>query len=185
MSQTAQDPVAARYAQALLTAAKAENHLEEALDDVTAVGGLCRAHPELMAVLRDPGIQSEQKVELLDRVLGGAWSGLVRAFVRMVIARRRAESLPAIAEALAAFMEAERGRLHAVIRSASPVEELVLARLRAALERREGLTVVLTTEVDPSLLGGLQIRLDHRVIDGSVRRQLVELRQRLLHVKVS
>jgi len=59
-----------------------------------------------------------------------------------------------------------------------------LKRLRAALERREHRQVELREELDPELLGGLQVRLDHRVIDGSVRRQLADLRERLGAVRV-
>ncbi|MBI2094097.1 MAG: F0F1 ATP synthase subunit delta, partial [Candidatus Omnitrophica bacterium] len=57
-------------------------------------------------------------------------------------------------------------------------------RLRTILERREGKSVELTSEVDPALLGGLQVRLGNRVIDASIRRQLINLRERLEAVRV-
>ena len=72
-----------------------------------------------------------------------------------------------------------------VVRSARTLPEETLKRLRGSLERREGKTIHLETEVDPRLLGGLQVQLYHRLIDGSVRRALDELRERLMSVRVS
>jgi len=71
-----------------------------------------------------------------------------------------------------------------VVRSARDLPKALLERIKKDVERRERKTVELATEVDPSLIGGMQVRLDHRVIDGSVRRHLDDLRQQLKTVRV-
>ncbi len=178
------DPIATRYARALFEAAKADDELDEALEQLTLIGGFFQAHADLRQLMRNPGVDPEDKVGVLDRVLKGSWSALTRAFVEMVVSRERAEFLPQIAEALQAEVDADRGHLRVAVRSAHPLPAEVLARLGARLERQEHKQIELRTEIDPSLIGGVQVVLGHRVIDGSVRRQLVNLRERLSTVRV-
>ena len=178
------DPVASRYAQAVFESAKSENQLDATLDELILIGSLIRGNPELQQLMRNPDVEPEDKVGVLERVLKGTWSGLVRAFIQMVVSLDRAEYLPQIVEAFQTAVDKDQGRLRVLVRSAHPLSETVLGRLRMRLERREQKQIELETELAPELLGGLQIRLDHRVIDGSVRRQVDDLRQQLKTVRV-
>jgi F-type H+-transporting ATPase subunit delta len=180
----AADPIASRYAQALFESAKAEGAAAPTLEQLTVLRQLLREHADLRQLLGNPDLEPEEKVALLGRVLAGAWSPLVQAFVRMAVSLGRAEQLPEMADAFEAAVDADEGRMRAVVRSARPLEPVALKRIVAHLEQREGKAVEARAEVDPALLGGVQIVLDYRVIDGSVRRQLTELRERLAAVRV-
>ncbi|MBI2495590.1 MAG: ATP synthase F1 subunit delta [Candidatus Omnitrophica bacterium] len=180
----ASDPIASRYAQALFEAAKAEGQLDDTLAQATLLVRLLHEEPDLCQFLLNPDVEPADKVGVLDRALKGSWSGLVSAFVHMVVSLGRAEFLQEIVEALQALVDEEHGRLRVIVRSARPLPEAVLGRLRTALERRERKAIELRPEIAPELLGGLQVRLDHRVIDGSIQRQLDELRERLTTVRV-
>ena len=177
-------PVASRYAQALFDAAKTDGVVDETVDTLRTIERLVCDHAELHAFLLNPGVEPDDKVGVVGRLLKGSWSGLVRAFVQMVVSAGRAEYLPDIAVALQAIVDQDQGRLRVTVRSTHPLSEAALARLRTRLARREGKQIELTTELDPALLGGVQVLLDHRVIDGSVRRQLQDLRQRLTSIRV-
>ena len=178
-------PVASRYAQALFYAGKTDDVVDETVDTLRTVERLVCDHVELHAFLLNPDVEPEDKVGVLGRLLKGSWSGLVQAFVQMVVSAGRAEYLPEIAVALQALVDDDQGRLRVTVRSAHPLSEAALARLRTRLARREGKRIEMTTELDPALLGGVQVLLDHRVIDGSVQRQLVALRQRLTSIRVN
>ena len=180
----ADDPIASRYAQALFETAKQEGQLEETLTELAFVGRLLEGEPDLRALLLNPDVEPDDKVGVLDRTLKGGWSALLQAFVRMVLSLGRAEHLQQIAEAFQAIVDKDQGRLRAVVRSARPLPESVLARLRTKLAQRERKEITLAAELDPELLGGVQIRLDHRLIDGSIRRQLDDLHQQLTTVRV-
>jgi F-type H+-transporting ATPase subunit delta len=180
----------------LFETAKAERTIEDTLAQLQHLGGLLRGHADLRAFLWNPDVEPDQKLGVLDKVAPGsaaadakggprAWSTLVRPFLLMVIGLGRAEALPEIVEAFAAAADRDAGRLRVVVRSARPIAEAQLARLKSALEHREGKRIELTTELQPALLGGMQIQLDHRMIDGSVSRALSELRERLRSVKVN
>ena len=180
----AYDPIAARYAQAVFETAKPEGQIDAALEQLTLVGRLIDGHPDLRQLLFNPDVEPDDKVGVLDRSLKGKWPDTVRAFVRMVVSLGRAEYLPQIAEAFQAMVDEEQGRLRVVVRSARPLPEGALERLRTRLAEREHKSIELQTELAPELLGGVQIRLDYRVIDGSVQHQLVDLRERLRSIKV-
>ena len=179
------DPsIATRYAEALFEASKAEQAVRRTQEQLDAVDQMLHAHPELAQLLCNPGISVDDKIGTLDRLLKGAWSPTLQAFIRMVLALGRAEFLRDVAEAFQAAADADEGRLRAVVRSARPLPDAVLSRLRARLEHSERKQIELTSEVDPALLGGLQIRLGFRLIDGSVRRQLDDLKEQLMTVRV-
>lgn len=180
----ADDPIASRYAQALFEAAETDGLVEETLQEMTLLEGLMRDEPSLRQFLLTPGVDPNDKVGVLDRALKGSWSALLRAFVLMVVSLGRAEFLQEIAGAFRMIVDEAQGRLRVLVRSAHPLPHAVLDRLRVRLEHRERKQVDLQTELDPALLGGVQIRLDHRVIDGSIQAQLSRLRQQLLSVRV-
>ena len=180
----AHDPVAARYAEALFNAAKADGTAPAVLEQLLFIGTLLRDSSDLTQLMRNPDVDPEDKVGLLDRVLQGRWAGAGKAFIAMVVSMGRAELLPEIVDAFQEAVDADEGRLRVLVRSVHPLPGTVIARLRASLERRERKSIELTTELAPELLGGVQIHLGHRVIDGSVRRQLTELRERLAAVRV-
>lgn len=181
----ATEMIATRYAQTLFDAATSEGQIDETLEHVTRIGRLIRQEPALQALLWNPDVDPPDKVGVLDRTFKGSWSALVRAFLRMVASLGRAELLPDIMDAFAMRVDEAQGRMRVLVRSAHPLPDGVLERLRSRLERQECKTIELRTELAPELLGGLQVYLDHRVIDGSVRRQLQDLRQRLTSIRVS
>ncbi len=181
----AEAAVASRYAQALFEIAKAEETLVQAVEELQLLRHAMVDLPELREFFLNPDVDPDQKIGVLERGVRGTWLGLTRAFIQVVIGMGRPESLPAIAEALQGLLDKEQRRLRVTVRSARPIPASLLARLQASLERHEDASVELTAEVVPGLLGGVQVLLDHRVIDGSVRRQLDELRQRLKTVQVA
>ena len=179
------DAVAFRYAQAAFELARAERGLKETLEQLTFIKHLIHEVPDLRQLLLNPDVDPDDKVGVLERALGAGCSAFVRAFMSLVVSRGRAESLPAIVEAFQSLVDEDQGRIHVIVRSARHIPDALLSRLRTALEAKEHKQVRMETEIDPALIGGVQIHLGHRLIDGSVRRQVAELRQQLHHVKVS
>lgn len=180
----ADELIASRYAQAAFETAKEAKELEPVLQQLLRLGELLRDHTELRELLFNPDVDPPDKLGIVERLLKGGCSDLVRSFLQVVLTRGRAEVLPAIIEAFRQKVDDDAGRLAVTVRSAHPLPAATLSRLRKLLEQRERKAIVLTAAVEPGLLGGLQILLDHRIADGSVRRQLADLKERLHAVKV-
>ena len=178
------DPIATRYAQALFGTVKPEGQVAETADQLTFLGRLLNAHLALRQLFLNPHVDPDDKIGVLQRALQGTWSPTVQAFVRMVVSLGRPEHLPAIAEAFQGMVDDDQQRVRVIVRSAHPLSEAHLSRVRTYLERRERKQVEVATELATDLVGGLQIRLDHRVIDGSIQRYLDDLRERLTTVRV-
>lgn len=185
-----QDPIAARYARAVFESAKAAGKADEMLEQLSAIASLCRQHPELAKLINNPDVDPPDKVRILQHLLQGSAKAetpqpdLLSAFLLMVVERGRAEFLPEIADSFQAEIDADCGRLRVMVRSARPLPQEMLAKLKALLEKREKKQLLVETQEAPELIAGVQIILGHRVIDGSILRQLVDLRQRLETVRV-
>lgn len=177
------DPVAARYAQALCEHLAPDERLPAA-GELETLAQIIQQHATLSQFLRNPDVEVEDKVGVIGRLLGGTWAPHVRAFASVVLSMGRAEHLIGMSEAFRALVDRERRVVQATVRSARPLSESLKHRLQGWMEQREGATITVKEEVDPHLLGGLQIVLGHRVIDGSISTQLARLRQRLKSVRV-
>ena len=178
------DVIAARYARIVFEVSKDARQLQETLEQLTLIGELLETHAEFQQLLLNPDVEPEEKVGMLGRAFKESWSPIVRSFLRVVVSFGRAELLGDMVRAFQHEVDLDQRRLRVTIRSARPLPESLLERLRQALSSREGKQIEFTTELDPTLLGGVQIVLDHRVVDASVRRGVTELRQQLKRVRV-
>lgn len=178
------DPIATRYASTFFELVKAEGRLDETLGQLKELGEALGRHPDLRQFLLNPDVEAAQKLGVLDRVLGGEWSEALRAFLRMVLAMGRAEALVDIVEGFRELVDAERRRVRVVVRTARPLSASLKDRLKRRLAHLEHREVELAEEMAPELLGGIQVVVDHQMLDGSLKGRLTELRRRLKSIRV-
>jgi len=133
----------------------------------------------LARVLANPAVPLASRAELVEVAVGGFVSRPVLNLVLLLLRRGRIDLLPRVAQELARLDDLRNGVVKATATSAAPLEPDEVRALTARLQRLTGGRVELTTDVDPSLLGGVIVRLGDRLIDGSVRGRLERLRSRL------
>jgi F-type H+-transporting ATPase subunit delta len=170
--------LARRYARALLEVAdREEGGVALALrDELRAFAALVWGHPALRRALLNPGLGSERRRRALAALAERAGaSTLLRRLVDLLAARDRVALLPEVADAYGELSNAARGVVSAEAVSAAALSEAQGRALAAAL----GAAVELRRRVDPSLVGGLLVRMGGRTYDGTVRTQLAALRRRL------
>jgi F-type H+-transporting ATPase subunit delta len=97
---------------------------------------------------------------------------LTRRFVLLLAAKRRLFVLTDIIGAFQALVARMRGEVRAAVTSARPLNDAEVAELKAALKSRLGRDAMLDTDVDPTLLGGLVVKVGSRMIDSSLRTKL-------------
>jgi F-type H+-transporting ATPase subunit delta len=102
----------------------------------------------------------------------------------VLLRRRRLDHLIPIAAEFEKLAEAAQGITRAVVRTAVPITTAQAETLTGILARRTGSKVLLTREVDASLLGGALVSLDHQVIDRSLATELWRIRRYLLQARV-
>jgi len=173
--------VARRYARALHALASEAQRADAIADELTKFEQLLASEPELREALLRPWVKATTKRAIVLEVASRLRvSPLTRNFLALVAQRRRLDVLGEIIAAYRATLDEGAGRIRARIRSATPLGDAERAVLRERLGRRLGKTVLLDTEVDPTLLGGFVAEVGSRVLDVSIAGQLGALRERLI-----
>jgi F-type H+-transporting ATPase subunit delta len=174
--------VARRYARALFEIGVDRGSFEAfgtQLDDLAATYA---GSPELRQTLENPVFQLSQRRQVLESLLPRvAPSREVQSFALLLLERGRIGALASIARAYRDMVDGKLGRVRATVSSARALDPATQSSVQRALERRTGKKVVLTTAVDPTLIGGIVARVGDLVFDGSLRTRLDGLRSRILN----
>ena len=167
-------------AQAALVAAEADGALDDVEDELFRFARLLEREPQLRAALTDPGLPDERKSGLLRTLLGDRARPATLRLVEVAVTRPRGRSLETVLEELSRLAAARRQRLVAEVRVAAPLDRDQAERLSLVLGRIYGRTVQLQVAVDPTVLGGVQVRVGDEVLDGTVARRLEDARRRVV-----
>lgn len=171
--------VAERYADALFESAGETQAVSSVREGLVLVGQLLHDMPQLAEFIRNPEISLAEKESLLRDSLGKALPPLGLQFVLLLVRKQRFTDWAAIHAAFEERYRQSQRLERAVVRSARPLDPALLKQIDAALERWRGTQIDLVTEIDPRLLGGVQVRIGSQLIDGSVRSQLDIVAQQL------
>ena len=173
--------LARRYDKALLEIGVATNTFDANGKELDRAADTLRASPELRVTLENPIFSLEKRKLIMDELMRRlALSKTVRNFIMLLLDKGRIASLPDIARAHRALVDEHAGRVRATVTSARPLDPLLETRLKTALEKSSGKTVIFEKREDPTIMGGLVTQLGDTVFDGSVRTQLQQLREELL-----
>ncbi|MBI3792596.1 MAG: F0F1 ATP synthase subunit delta [Gemmatimonadetes bacterium] len=173
--------IARNYAEALLELARKANDLEGWGARLDALAGAIKADLTLRRFLDSPKVDVATKSAVLGKALAGSYPATFVRFVQAITRRGRQVLIPEIAIEYALLVDEAVGRVHASVTLARPADAAEQARIAAALSASLGKTVVPHVVVDPAILGGAIVRVGDRVRDGSVKRRLALLRQRMVH----
>lgn len=172
--------VARRYARALLSLGLEEGRFEPYGDELEAVLQAMRGSRELDALIASPGYSHPQRQAAVDVVAGALQlSPVVVNFLRLLVDRERGADLPAVARAYRAMVDQQVGRVRATVTAARPLSDGELERLREAIGKMTGRSIVLESKTDPSLIGGVVTQVGPTMLDGSLRTQLERMREEL------
>ncbi len=166
-------------AQTLMDVADDAGTLEDVEDQLVGFARLVERDHALRSALTDPALPSDGKRALIADLLAGRADPRAATLVDHWVARERARELPRLVDETIAEAAARRERAVAQVTSAVPLDDGQRDRLAAAMERVTGLPVDLQVEVDPSVVGSLSVRVGDQVYDGTVKRQLELLGERL------
>lgn len=181
MSTRHVDPLAATYAEALGQVADArggEELLREVGEALSALGQAWAADRNLRAYFLSSMVKQEQKRASLRKLLEPL-PPLLGDFVRVLMRHGRGRNIDKVAVAFEAWLDRRLGRVPVLLATATEVPEEKIRewadRIRAATQKEPLMEHV----VRPELIAGATIRVGDRVLDGSARRQLADLRQRV------
>ena len=160
------------YAEALFALAAEHDQTKAYLEALDTAANLLADNPEYVELLACPAISKDERDGLLAQTFGQILPEQVLAFVQLLCAHGRIRSLnDCIAEYRLLYQTAVAMSTAEVV-SAVPLTEAEKQKLSEALSARLGRTVTLVCTVDESLLGGMVVHVDGKVLDGSLRNRL-------------
>ncbi|MCB9947226.1 MAG: F0F1 ATP synthase subunit delta [Rhodospirillaceae bacterium] len=168
--------LASRYATALFDLADDSKALDTVAQDLATIRSMLADSVELRRLVTSPLLSREDQARAMDAVLAKAGlSDLTRRFVGVVVANRRLFALGAMITAFLEELARRRGEVTASVRVARALDDTQMAALTDQLKRAVGAKVSIDLEVDPSLLGGMVVKVGSRLVDSSLRTKLDKL----------
>ena len=176
-NDTVVEGVAGRYASALFDLANETSKTSDVEGDLVIFQELLDESPDLLRVVRSPvigsGDQGRAIAAVLDKVGIG---GLTANFLKLITANRRLFVIQDIVKAYRALAAKARGEITAEVTSAFTLNDQQVTALKDTLKASVGKDVTLQTRVDPSLLGGLIVKVGSRMIDSSLKTKLQNMK---------
>ena len=169
--------VGARYAQALFDLAQDKGRLAQVEADLKSFKAMRAESGDLRRLLASPGFSAEDKTKALTALAGKAGFEPVTAkFLGLMASNGRAGAIGSAITAFQAMAAAARGVVSAEVTTAVKLTAAQEAGLKAALRHALGKDPEISTQVDPSILGGVKVRVGSRLYDASLRSRLDSLR---------
>ena len=164
------------YGEALFALAKecdAVDEYKEALDTVTAV---FRENPEYIDFLDSPSIAKNERTNAVELAFGGRVPEHIVSFLQLLCEKRHIRSFDGCVKEYNALYDASKKVSTARVTSAVPLTDKEKDGLRQKLEKISGNSILLECSTDESLMGGLVVEIDGKVIDGTLRHRLNEVK---------
>jgi F-type H+-transporting ATPase subunit delta len=169
--------VAGRYASALFDLAYEQNRLDEVDADLGKLQSMLDASGDLKRLVNSPAFAAEDQQRALKAVMDWASIGATTgSFLGVVARNRRLFAAEDMIKTFRGLLARHRGEVAAEVKSAIALTDEQLAALKAKLKSTFGKDVRLDAKVDPSLLGGLVVKIGSRMFDSSLRTKLSNLK---------
>ena len=179
MEDPSAQSVAKVYAVAYLDSAGGSGGDAAVEELVSFVDDVLTQQTQFDQLLRGSALGRDEKFQLIDRVVGQRGSPLFANFLRVLAKHGRLDLLQGIRRQSEIELERRAGKRRVGVSSATELSAELLASIKSSLATSLGCDPILETRIDPSLIGGVVIRVGDTVYDGSLKTQVKQLRVRL------
>lgn len=179
-NETSVDGVAGRYASALFELAKESSNVEGIESDLVNFQSLLDESSDLVRLVRSPVIAADDQEKAIAAILDKAGiGGLTANFLKLVTANRRLFVIQDMIKVYRSLAAKARGEITAEVTSAFALNDEQISTLKQTLKASVGKDVTLQSRVDPSILGGLIVKVGSRMIDSSLKTKLQNMKTAL------
>jgi F-type H+-transporting ATPase subunit delta len=175
-----QSKIAVRYARALFMRGKETGETARLYEDIQKIDSFIHHSEEMKTIISNPVIRFSQKKIILQKVLQPHVGELTLRFIILVAENKREQHLPGICRNFTDMVRNELGIVPAVITTARPLTGEIPASIRKSLEKETGKTIELSEKINPSIIGGMILRIEDLQYDGSISGQLDKIKSAML-----
>lgn len=173
--------IASRYSKSLIELAIAGSTLEEVKNDMEAVSIICTDSKDLANLLKNPIVTAEAKKAILSKVFANT-NDITKSFILYLVDKKREDELLLVAHSFIASYNEMKGIASATVISATPLNETTISNMKKFVESLVGKSdITITNEVDPTIIGGIIIKHEDKLLDKSVSKELREIRKQLIY----
>lgn len=173
-----------RYAIALLELADENKSVDQTLEDILFIKNTIDGSRDLLLFLKSPTVKPDKKVAALEAVFGDKVSDLVHNFVTLIAKKGREDILDEITAAFIEKYNEYAGIITVEVRVAKALEDNQLAEITKALEKTTGKQVNIDLKIQPELKGGMAVKINDTVVDGTIKHKLEQLEDLFLETAV-
>lgn len=169
--------VAGRYALALFELARDEKKIDEVARNLDGFDALYRGSADLQRLVKSPAFSAEAQSAAIAAILDKAGiTGLAANFIRLAASHRRLFALPDMIRAYRERVRESKGIVRAEVRVAEQPSDALVSEIKATLKEIAGAEIDLDLTVDPSLIGGMVVKIGSRMVDASLKTKLNGIR---------
>ena len=173
------------YGEALFELAIEQNKIDVFLEEVKGILRVLAENQEFGKLMLHPKISKQEKVEVAKNVFEGRISEELTGFITLIISKERYSSLEDILNYFVDRVKEEKGIGVATVTTAVPIGEILKKQIEEKLlETTRYKEMEMNFKVDPSIIGGMIIRIKDRVVDSSIQTKLNELQKQLYQIQL-
>jgi F-type H+-transporting ATPase subunit delta len=176
--------IAHRYATALLNSAVAKKIAGEINDEFSALCEIFSKNASLKGFLLSPQVLTKDKRDVLEEIFKGRSTQLFLDFLQLLITKKRFPFVEEIAESYKSQYEKHEGIIEAKLITAVPLDEDTKNKAVQRLEEETNKKIRIVPITDSSIIGGMIIIMEDKIIDGSIRYQLERMKKDLYETRV-
>ena len=169
-----------RYALALYEVAKEKDKVDEYINDLREICDLIENNKDFYEVVKHPQISTKNKKRTFINIFKGKIDEELLSFLLILIEEDRILYLREKLNEMEKIDLERKNILSAVVKTAVPLLESEISNLQEKLEKQYNKKIIMTTEIDKSLLGGVYVRVGNDVIDGTIKSKLEEMKDIML-----
>jgi F-type H+-transporting ATPase subunit delta len=173
------------YAKALFEVGLPQDNLAAIGDDLHAVhDALHGLEGDVRAFFNLPQLRRDDKRRIINLAFGNKVGRPVLGLLNVLVEKRREALFDEIVVQFDTLLDRRQGRIQVQVTTARKLDDDLAEALRRAIEERTSQTVVIHERVDPEVIGGVKVNVGDRVIDGTVRRSLQDMRRNFAATKL-
>jgi F-type H+-transporting ATPase subunit delta len=173
--------VAIRYSKALFELARDKNLVTEVQSDLAFIQETCLANPDFHDLLNNPLIEEYIKANVLKEMFAAEVQQLTFRFLELLSKKRRTGFLLEMIDRFLTRVQEYQGILAGTLIASTKLTSTQVDEIRKKVEVLTGKKVLLSEQIDPSLIGGFIVKIKDTVVDLSIKTQLEKLRTQLVH----
>lgn len=179
--------VSKTYGEALFEIAmeSGEDKAQELMEEILGINAVLRQNPEFDELMKHPGIPKQEKLQVIKEVFKGRVSEELESFLEVIVSKERYRELPAVFSYFIDRVKEAKKIGVAYVTTAVELDASQKSAVRTKLlETTQYRSMEMNYKVDPSIIGGMIVRINDRVVDSSIRTKLDGLKKQLLQIQL-